>query len=60
MSQSEEGSFEPRPIDDKEIFVKNVKGVKKLRLYDIRSEISIYCNLPLLVALHLRQVIAMS
>ena len=60
MSQPYEGSFKPRPIDDKEIFVKNVGGVKKSRLYGIGSEISIYCNLSLLLALHLRQVIAMS
>ena len=29
MSQPEGGSSEPRPIDDNEIFVKNVGGVKK-------------------------------
>ena len=42
MSQPEEGSFEPCPIDDNEIFVKNVEGVKKSRLYGIGSEISTY------------------
>ena len=26
MSQLKEGSFEPRPVDDNEIFVKNVGG----------------------------------
>ena len=45
MSQPEEGSSEPHPIDDNEIFVKNVKGVKKSRLYGIGSEISTYCNI---------------
>ena len=41
MSQPEEGSSEPRPIDDNEIFVKNVGGVKKSRrLYGIGFEIS--------------------
>ena len=45
MSQPEEGSFEPRPIDDNEIFVKNVGGVKKSRLYGIGSEISTYHNI---------------
>ena len=29
-----------RPVDDNEIFVKNVGGVKKSRLYGIGSEIS--------------------
>lgn len=45
MSQPEEGSSEPRPVDDNEIFVKNVGGVKKSRLYGIGSEISTYCNI---------------
>ena len=45
MSQPEEGSSEPRPIDDNEIFVKNVGGVKKSRLYGIGSEISAYCGI---------------
>ena len=45
MSQPEEGSFEPRPVDDNEIFVKNVGGVKKSRLYGIGSEISTYCSI---------------
>ena len=45
MSQPEEGSSEPRPVDDNEIFVKNVGGVKKSRLYDIVSEISTYCSI---------------
>ena len=45
MSQPEEGSFEPRPVDDNEIFVKNVRGVKKLRLYGIGSKISTYCSI---------------
>ena len=45
MSQPEEGSSEPRPIDDNEIFVKNVGGVKKSRLYGIGSEISTYCSI---------------
>ena len=40
MSQPEEGSSESRPIDDNEIFVKNVGGGKKSRLYGIGSEIS--------------------
>ena len=39
MSQPEEGSSKPRPIDDNEIFVKNVERVKKSRLYGIGSEI---------------------
>ena len=29
MSQPEEGSSEPRLVDDNEIFIKNVWGVKK-------------------------------
>ena len=29
MSQLKEESSEPRPVDDNEIFVKNVGGVKK-------------------------------
>ena len=45
MSQQEEGLFEPRPVDDNEIFVKNVGGVKKSRLYGIGSEISTYCSI---------------
>ena len=45
MSQPEEGSSEPRPVDDNEIFVKNVGGVKKSRLYGIGSEISTYCSI---------------
>ena len=45
MSQLKEGSFEPRQIDDNEIFVKNVEGVKKSRLYGIGSEISKYCSI---------------
>ena len=45
MSQPDEGSSKPRPIDDNEIFVKNVGGVKKWRLYDIGSEISTYCSI---------------
>ena len=45
MSQPEEGSSEPRPIDDNEIFVKNVEGVNKSRLYGIGSEISTYDNI---------------
>ena len=40
MSQPEEGSSEPRSVDDNEIFFKNVGGVKKSRLYDIGSEVS--------------------
>ena len=45
MSQLEEGSSEPRPVDDNEIFVKNVGGVKKSRLYGIGSEISTYYSI---------------
>ena len=45
MSQPEEGSSKPRPVDDNEIFVKNVGGVKKSRLYGIGSEISTYCSI---------------
>ena len=45
MSQPEEGSSEPLPVDDNEIFVKNVGGVKKSRLYGIGSEISTYCSI---------------
>ena len=45
MSQPEEGSSEPRPVDDNEIFFKNVGGVKKSRLYGIGSEISTYCSI---------------
>ena len=45
MSQPEEGSFGHRPIDDNEIFVKNVEGVKKLRLYGTGSEISTYYSI---------------
>ena len=45
MSQPEEGSSEPCPVDDNEIFVKNVGGVKKSRLYGIGSEISTYCSI---------------
>ena len=44
MSQPDEGSFEPRPVDVNEIFVKNVGGVKKSRLYGIGSEIPTYCS----------------
>ena len=43
--QPEEGSFEPLPVDDNEIFVKNVGGVKKSRLYGIDFEISTYYNI---------------
>ena len=39
------GRPEPRPVDDNEIFVKNVGGVKKSRLYGIGSEISTYCSI---------------
>ena len=39
------GRPKPRPIDDNEIFVKNVGGVKKSRLYGIDSEISAYCGI---------------
>ena len=45
MSQPEEGLSEPRPVDDNEIFVKNVGGVKKSRLYGIGSKISTYCSI---------------
>ena len=45
MSQPEEGLSKPRPVDDNEIFVKNVEGVKKSRLYGIGSEISTYCSI---------------
>ena len=45
MSQPEEESFEPCPVDDNEIFVKNVEGVKKSRLYGIGYEISTYCSI---------------
>ena len=45
MSQPEEGSSEPRPVDDNEIFVKNVGRVKKSRIYGIGSEISTYCSI---------------
>ena len=45
MSQPEEGSSEPRSVDDNEIFVKNVGGVKKSRLYGIDSEISTYSSI---------------
>ena len=45
MSQPEEGSSEPHPVDDNEIFVKNVGGVNKSRLYGIGSEISTYCSI---------------
>ena len=45
MSQPEKGLSEPRPVDDNEIFVKNVGGVKKSRLYGIGSEISTYCSI---------------
>ena len=45
MSQPEEGSSEPHPIHDNEIFVKNVEEVKKLRLYDIGFEISTYYSI---------------
>ena len=39
------GSSEHCPVDDNEIFVKNVGGVKKLRLYGIGSKISTYCSI---------------
>ena len=45
MSQPEKGSSEPCPVDDNEIFVKNVGGVKKSRLYGIGSKISTYCSI---------------
>ena len=45
MSKLEEGSSEPRQIDDNEIFVKNVGGVKKSRLYGIAFEISTYYSI---------------
>ena len=45
MSQPDEGSSEPCPVDDNEIFVKNVEGVKKSRLYGIGSEISAYYSI---------------
>ena len=45
MSQSEEGSFEPCPVDDNEMLIKNVEGVKKSRLYNFGSEISTYCSI---------------
>ena len=45
MSQVEEGSSEPRPVDDNEIFFKNVGRVKKSRLYGIGSKISTYCSI---------------
>ena len=45
MSQPEEGSSKPRPIDDNKIFVKNVGGVKKSRLCGIGSKISTYYNI---------------
>ena len=45
MFQPEEGSCKPRPVDDNEILVKNVKGVKKSRLYGIGSEISTYYSI---------------
>ena len=45
MSQQEEGSSEPRLVNDNEIFVKNVRGVKKSRLYGIGFEISTYCSI---------------
>ena len=60
MSQPKEGSSEPRPVDDNEIFVKNVRGVKKSRLYVLALKYQHTVALPLLVALHLRRVIAMS
>ena len=44
-SQPKEWSSEPHPFDDNEIFVKNVEGVKKLRLYGIGSKISTYCSI---------------
>ena len=43
MSQPEEGLSEPRLVDDNEIFVKNVWGVKNSRPYSIGFEISTYC-----------------
>ena len=45
MFQPKEESSKPRPVDDNEIFVKNVGGVKKSRLYDIGSKISTYCSI---------------
>ena len=45
MSQLEKGLFDPHLFDDNEIFVKNVGGVKKSRLYGIGSKISTYCNI---------------
>ena len=60
MSQPEEGSSEPRPIDDNEIFVKNVRVVKKSRLYGIGSEISTYCSIVSFSGPSPVRVIAMS
>ena len=45
MSQLEERLFDPHLVDDNEIFVKNVGGVKKSRLYGIGSKISTYCSI---------------
>ena len=45
MFEPEEGSSEPCQVDDNEIFVKNVGGVKKSRLYGIGSEISTYYSI---------------
>ena len=53
MSQSEEGSSKPRPVDDNEIFVKNVGGVKKSRHLVLALKYQHTVALPLLVALHL-------
>ena len=47
MFQPEGRSSEPRPVDDNVIFVKNVRGVKKSRLYGIGYEISLTHPHPL-------------
>ena len=60
ISQPEEGSFQPFLVDDNKIFVKKVGGLKKLRLYGMTLKYQHTATLPLLVAFHLRQVIAMS
>ena len=45
MSQPEEGSSKPRPVDDNGHFVKNVEEVKKSILYGIGFEISTYYSI---------------
>ena len=45
MSQPEEGSSEPRPADDNEIFIKKCRGSEQSRLYGIGSEISTYYSI---------------